>query len=81
MELGRLNPLLVQTRTELRQLVLIAGSQVDVRGVVVGRATVEVSVFNGRMASLNRLLREWEIAARDGVQVVLADLRLHDVLR
>lgn len=47
--------------------------------MVVGRTTVGVSVFKGSVASLNGLLREWEVAARDGVEVVMiTDLGLHD---
>ena len=78
-EFGRLDAMLMQACTELRQLMLITGSQVDVRGVVVGRATVEVSVFDASMGGLNGLLHEWDVAARDGVQVRLGNLQ-HDAL-
>lgn len=64
-ELGRLNPLLVQARTELHQLVLIAGSQVDVRGV--GLQFISTCVLDTCMCGLNGLLREWDVAARDAI--------------
>ena len=38
-------------------------------------------MFKGSMASLNRLLREWDVAARNAVEVGFADLGLHDVLQ
>jgi hypothetical protein len=50
--------------------------------MLVDRTTVLVGVFNGGVAGLNCLLREGEIAARDGVQiafVAFGDLR-HDFL-
>lgn len=31
--------------------------------------TVSISVFNSGVAGLNSLLREWDIAATDGVQI------------
>jgi hypothetical protein len=39
--------------------------------VVVGRATVLISMFKRGMTGLNSLLREWEIAARDAVEIVI----------
>ena len=55
----------------------IASRQVNVRRMVVTGTTIFVGIFNGRMACLNSLLREWDIAAGDRVQVrFLADL--HD---
>jgi hypothetical protein len=54
---------------------------VDVGGMVVGRATVQVSVLDGCVGSLHGLLREWDVSARDGVEVrLVGDLGLHDVL-
>jgi len=68
--------------TDLEVAIRYSDSQVQVRGVMVRRAAILVGVFNGGVASLNSLLREWDIAARDGVQVGLGgNLRLHDVLR
>lgn len=59
---------------------LVANGQVDEGGMMVGRATELIGVFNGGVAGLNSLLREWDVAARDGVQVRLLDLLLgHDV--
>jgi hypothetical protein len=69
----------MQLGLELVQLLLIANGEVDVRRVVIGRSAVLVGVLNGCMGSLNSLLREWDIAAGDGVQVVLlSDSRFHD---
>lgn len=60
------------------KLMLVANRQVDVGRVVVGRATELIGVFNGSMCRLNSLLREWDVAARDRVQVVLGNLGVHD---
>lgn len=60
---------------------LVANGQRDVAWVMVGRATEGVSVFNGGMAGLNGLVREWDIAAGDAVQIRLAgNLGVHDCL-
>jgi hypothetical protein len=42
---------------------------VDVGGMVVCRATIQVSVLDGCVCSLHGLLREWDVSARDGVEV------------
>lgn len=76
-EFGRGNACLMQARTKQFQLALVANCQVDVGGMVVGRATIQVRVLNGCVCSLHGLLREWEIAAGDGVQVVFGNLQ-HD---
>lgn len=71
----------VQRRTQSFKRMLVAGRKIDVARVVVGRATELIGVFNSGVAGLNSLLREWEIAARDRVQVRLAEvLGLHDFL-
>jgi len=59
---------------------LVTNGQVDVGGVVVDRTTESVGVFKGGVAGLHSLLREWEIAAGDGVQVGLGFevLQRHD---
>lgn len=77
-ELGRSDAVGVQARAELRQLVLVTAREVDVRGVVVGGATVEVGVLKAGMGGLNGLLREGEIAAGNDVQIRLgrSDLQL-----
>lgn len=78
MKLSSLNAQTLKTSTESCQLKLITNGQVDVGGVTIGRTTEGVSMFKGSVASLNCLLREWEIAARDGVEVSV-NLRLtHD---
>lgn len=81
-ELGGPDPRGVENVTELLKLLLVADRQVDVRRVVVGRATELVGVFESSVCCLDRLLREWEIAAGDGVEVAGGDLQLlHDELR
>ena len=81
-ELGGLDSCSVKHVTACLERFFVSDSQVQVRGVMVRRAAILVGVFNGGVASLNSLLREWDIAARDGVQVGLGgNLRLHDVLR
>lgn len=57
----------MQASTNGFELKLVASGQVDIAGVVVGGATVEVSVLERGVSGLNSLLREGEIAARDGV--------------
>jgi hypothetical protein len=59
----------------------IANRQVDITGMVIGWATKLVGVFDGGVGSLNGLLREWDIAARDGVQVRFEVLQLHFLLQ
>jgi len=67
----------LETRAQVLKPVLVANRQVDVGGMVVGRATVLIGVFNGGVGCLNGLVRDREIAARDGVQVRLGgNLRL-----
>lgn len=79
-ELGRADACARKTRTKHFQLALVTNGEVDVRGMVVGGATELIGVFDGCVRSLNGLLREWEIAARDRVQVGLGNLGLHDKL-
>lgn len=72
----------VQPSTKGYQLLLIANCQVDVGRVPFGSGATEgVSVLNRSVGGLNSLLREWEIAAGDGVQVSVAGLHAHDKLR
>lgn len=78
MEFGRADSCALEARTQTFQLMLVTNSDVDVRGMVVGRATEEIRVLNGCMSCLHGLLREWDIAARDGVKIVLG--ALHDNL-
>jgi len=48
---------------------------------MVFRTTMSVSVFHSSVSGLDSLLREWDVAARDGVQIGLGrDLGLHDEL-
>ena len=58
-----------KTRAKFYKLLLVANSQMDNARMVVGRATVLIGVFNCGMCALNSLLRDWDVAARDGVQV------------
>jgi hypothetical protein len=74
MELRGANASVLETDTEGLELRRIASGQVDVGGVLVGRATEQVRVFNGCMSSLHGLLRERNVAAGDGVQVRLGEV-------
>lgn len=76
-EFGRANTCRMKCITQHFEASLVANRQVDITGVVIGGATKLISVFNGGVAGLNRLLREREIAARDGVKVSLEVLQLH----
>lgn len=59
----------------------VSDRQMDVGRVEVGRAAKLVGVLDGSMRCLNGLLREWDVAARDGVEVVLGEvLGFHDGL-
>jgi hypothetical protein len=78
MELSRVLACCLDTGTQTFQLMLVTNSDVNVRGMVVGRATEEIRVLDGCMSCLHGLLREWDIAARDGVKIVLG--ALHDNL-
>ena len=74
------NAHVVETRAKVLERVLVSTGQGDVGGMVVGRATVLVGVFNGGVTRLNGLLRDGDIAARDGVQVGFGREVLHDSL-
>lgn len=78
MELSRVHACTLKARTQTFQLMLVTNSDVDVRGMVVGGATEEIRVLDGCMSCLHGLLREWDIAARDGIKIVLGTL--HDNL-
>jgi hypothetical protein len=69
LKLGRDNARVREAPTKKPQRLLITRSEMDVGGMVVGRATVLIGVLNGSVASLNSLVRDGDIAARDGVQV------------
>ena len=79
-ELRRDNASVRETTTKEPQRLLITRSEMDVGGMVVVRATVLIGVFNGSMRCLNGLVRDGDIAARDGIQVRLGENLLHDVL-
>lgn len=76
-KLGRANTCRMKGITQHFEASLVANRQVDVRGVMVSGATELIGVFDGCMSSLHGLLREWDVAARDGVKVSLEVLRLH----
>lgn len=80
-ELGSRDTGFLKAGTDQLKMRLVAGCQSDVRRVFVGRTTEEIGVFNGGVASLNCLLREWEIAVRDCVKVRLLDLQFHGELQ
>lgn len=71
MEFGRRDACIVQLLTERFELLLVLDREVNVRRMVVHRTAIRISVFNCGVAGLNRLLREWEVSARDGVEVRL----------
>jgi len=71
---------MVETCANTFESVLVSTGQGDVGGMVVGRATVLVGVFNGGVTGLNGLLRDGDIAARDGVQVGFRGRDLHGSL-
>ncbi len=77
-ELGCVDVKGVERALQFLELSFVSGSKVDVRRMVVDRTTVEIRVLDGSMASLHGLLREWDIAARDGIKVGFA---LHDSSR
>ena len=71
MEFGRRDACIVQLLAERFELRLVLDREVNVRRVAVHGSAIRVSVFNGGVAGLNRLLREWEVSTRDGVEVCL----------
>lgn len=71
------NTFVVETRANTFESVLVSTGQGDVGGVMVGRATVLIGVFNSGVTGLNGLLRDGDIATRDGVQVGFAGRDLH----
>lgn len=71
---------MVETCAQVLERVLVSAGQGDVGGMVVGRATVLVGVLKGGVAGLNRLVRDWEISACDGVQIGFGREVLHDGL-
>ena len=76
---GRRNTCIIQLLPKLLELMLVFDGAMDVAWMTVDRTTIGVSVFNGRMACLNSLLREWEVSTRDGVEVGFFNLKLrHD---
>lgn len=81
MELSGRDTSVMKTGTDQLEVRLIAGRQGDVRGVTIGGATIKICMFKSGMAGLNCLLREWEIATRNCVEVRFSDLQLHGMLR
>lgn len=80
MKLGRLDACRMKFFTQPFKANLIANRQVDITGMMVGGATKLIGVFKGGVTSLNRLLREWDVAARDCIEIGFADLLLrHDI--
>jgi hypothetical protein len=80
-ELGSWDSILIERGAKLFQLLLVSNGEMDVRRMMVSRATKSVCVFDGGMASLNSLLREWDVSARDGVQVGFGNLQHFCFLR
>jgi hypothetical protein len=63
--------------TKPLELSLITDRKVDVRRVMVVGTTELVGVFNGCVSRLDRLLREWDVAASYCVEIRFGNLRLH----
>ena len=70
----------VETRAKVLESVLVSTGQGNVGGVMVSRATVLIGVLKSGVTGLNGLLRDGDIAARDGVQVSFGREVLHDNL-
>jgi hypothetical protein len=70
---------LIQGGAQLLQLSFVSDREMDVGRVEVRWTTVLIGMFNSCVGSLNGLLREWNVAAGDGIKVVLRNL-LHDDL-
>ncbi len=77
MELGRGNACVVQILAKRLELRFVLDGEVNVRRMKIFRSAIRVGMFNGCMAGLNCLLREWDVAAADGVEVRL--LRLENL--
>lgn len=69
MELSGGDTGLLERVTQLLKPQLVAVCQVDVGRVMVRGTAMLVSVFKGGVASLDRLLRERDVPARDGIQI------------
>lgn len=70
MELGRLDACVVQLLAKRFELRFVLDREVNVRRMVVSRSSICVGVFNGCVAGLNCLLREWEVSTRDGIEIM-----------
>lgn len=68
---GRRDTSIVQLLPKLLELIGVLDREMNVRRVVIHWSAIRVSVFNSGMAGLNCLLREWDIATGDCVQVSL----------
>ena len=79
-KLGGWDAQVIQAGAKILERVLVTASQGNVGGMMVGRATVLIGVLNGGVTGLNSLLRDGDIAARDGVQIGLGAGDLHDRL-
>lgn len=66
-----LNALRVQNSAKLLELSSVSNRQVNVAGMVVVGTTELIGVFDASVGGLDRLLRERNVAPRDGVQVSL----------
>lgn len=80
MEFAGVDARVAKARTQLLQSRLVADREMDDRRMAVGRSTVEIGVLDAGVSGLHGLLRDGDIAARDGVEVALGkDLRFaHD---
>lgn len=80
-ELSGGDSLSIEESAQRFEPMLVSDRQMDVGRVIVGRAAKLVGMFQGSVSSLDGLLRERNVAARDGVEVVLGEvLGFHDEL-
>ena len=79
-KVGCLNADGFKIRPKSFKLSLVADGQMNVRGMVIARATVEISVLNSSVRGLNSLVRDRNVAAADCIKVGLGNLGVHDVL-
>ena len=79
-KLSGVNTFFVKFRLQRLEIRFVSNSKVDQRWVMVRWTTMTVSVFDCGMPCLNSLLRDWDITACDGIDVILAVLRFHHFL-
>ena len=69
MEFGCSDATRVRHITKLLKSSLVTNGQVDAGGMIVRRSTKLIGVFDCGVSCLHYLLRDWDVAARDDVQI------------